>query len=41
MGGIITNDPLFIQSGGADMYVDLGAEQIIAAEKKEKKCSWN
>jgi hypothetical protein len=36
-GWKITNDPLFIQSGGVDMYVDLGAEQIIAAEKKEGK----
>jgi len=36
-GWKITDDPLFIQSGGADMYVDLGAEQMIAAEKKGKK----
>lgn len=36
-GWQITHDPLFIQSGGADMYVDLGAEQMIAAEKSNEK----
>ena len=32
-GWIITNDPLFIQFGGVDLYVDLGAEKMLAAEK--------
>jgi len=36
-GWEITDDPLFLQSGGAEMYVDLGAEQVIVAEKSEKK----
>jgi hypothetical protein len=29
----ITDDPLYLDYGGIDMYVDLGAEKIIAAEK--------
>lgn len=33
----ITNDPLFIHFGGVDMYIDLGAEKIIAAEKDGQK----
>lgn len=33
----ITNDPLIIQSGGIDFYIDLGAEKIIAAEKEGQK----
>ncbi len=33
----ITDDPLFIQYGGIDFYVDLGAEKIIAAEKEGQK----
>jgi len=36
-GWTITNDPLFIQFGGVDMYVDLGAEKILAAEKGGQK----
>jgi hypothetical protein len=36
-GWIITADPLFIQFGGVDMYVDLGAEKVIAAEKAGRK----
>ncbi|MBF0100994.1 MAG: XisH family protein [Desulfobacterales bacterium] len=32
-GWIITDDPLFIGFGGIDLYVDLGAEKIIAAHK--------
>ena len=34
---IITNDPLFMQYGGFDLYIDLGAEQIVAAEKSGQK----
>jgi hypothetical protein len=30
---LITNDPLLLQVGGVDMYVDLGAEKLLAAEK--------
>ena len=32
-GWIITNDPLTLQLEGRKVYVDLGAERIIAAEK--------
>jgi hypothetical protein len=32
-GWTITDDPLYLDYGGIDMYVDLGAEKIIAAEK--------
>jgi hypothetical protein len=32
-GWMITNDPLKLEWGGKDMYVDLGAEQLLAAEK--------
>ncbi|MGB6296057.1 MAG: XisH family protein [Rivularia sp. (in: cyanobacteria)] len=34
---LITDDPLRIQAGGADMEIDLGAEKIIAAERGEEK----
>jgi hypothetical protein len=33
----ITNDPLVIQYGAKDLFVDLGAEKIIAAEKIGRK----
>ena len=36
-GWIITDDPLRIKVGGADMEIDLGAEKIIAAQKGEEK----
>ena len=36
-GWVITNDPLKLQVGGVEMYVDLGAEKIIAAEKDGEK----
>lgn len=36
-GWIITNDPLTIRIGKKDMYIDLGAEKLIAAEKGESK----
>ncbi len=32
-GWTITHDPLRLEWGGKDMYVDLGAEQLLAAEK--------
>lgn len=34
---IITNDPLYIPFGGVDLYVDLGAEKVIAAQKDNQK----
>ena len=36
-GWIVTDDPLRIEYGGKKMYVDLGAEEIIAAEKGGRK----
>jgi len=36
-GWIITDDPFSIRVGGVEMYIDLGAEKIIAAEKAERK----
>lgn len=34
---IITDDPLRLKWGSKDMYVDLGAEKLLIAEKKEHK----
>ncbi len=34
---IITHDPLRIQWGTKDMYIDLGAEQLMAAERFGRK----
>jgi hypothetical protein len=36
-GWQITADPLFISFGGVDLYVDLGAERLIAATKGQQK----
>ncbi|MEH1906153.1 MAG: element excision factor XisH family protein [Nostoc sp.] len=36
-GWLITNDPLFRRFGELDMYIDLGAEKILAAEPDEEK----
>ncbi len=36
-GWTITADPLYIEFGGVDLYVDLAAEKIIAAEKNGNK----
>lgn len=36
-GWIITHDPLKLQWGKKDLYVDLGAERLIAAEKENCK----
>jgi hypothetical protein len=36
-GWIITDDPLLVQFRDIDLYVDLGAEKMIAAEKNGKK----
>jgi len=32
-----TDDPLFIEFGGIDLFVDIGAEKIVAAHKNGKK----
>lgn len=37
-GWIITDDPLHIRLGGViDLYIDLGAEKVLAAEKNGRK----
>ncbi|MEH2034454.1 MAG: element excision factor XisH family protein [Nostoc sp.] len=36
-GWLITNDPLFLRFGGLDMYIDLGAEKDLAAERNQEK----
>ena len=33
----ITHDPLSLKWGKKDMYVDLGAEQLLAAQRAERK----
>lgn len=34
---LITDDPLNLKLGGVDMYVDLGAEKLLAAERAGQK----
>ena len=34
---VITHDPLSLNIGGVEMYIDLGAEKLIAAEKNGEK----
>jgi hypothetical protein len=36
-GWTITDDPFFLRIGGVEMYIDLGAEKIIAVEKAGQK----
>jgi hypothetical protein len=36
-GWTITHDPLILKWGHKDLYVDLGAEQLVAAEKEGRK----
>ena len=36
-GWKITDDPLFLRFGGVDMYIDLGAERLLAAERNGEK----
>ena len=36
-GWRITHDPLRLSWGGKDMYIDLGAERLLAAEKAGRK----
>jgi hypothetical protein len=36
-GWTITDDPLVIQIGSIDLYIDLGAEKLIAAEKADTR----
>jgi len=36
-GWAVTDDPLYLEYGSKDMYVDLGAEEVLAAEKAGRK----
>ena len=36
-GWTITDDPLYFTVGEVDFYIDLGAEQLIAAERGTEK----
>jgi hypothetical protein len=36
-GWSITHDPLHLRVGQIDMYIDLGAEQVLAAERDNQK----
>ncbi len=36
-GWVVTDDPLRLEYGGRNMYVDLGAEEVIAAEMGGRK----
>ncbi|MDD1414232.1 XisH family protein [Dolichospermum sp. ST_con] len=36
-GWVITDDPLKIEVGDVEMYIDLGAEQVLAAEREGEK----
>ena len=36
-GWQITEDPLFLKIGGVELYIDLGAEKLIAAERNNEK----
>ncbi len=36
-GWIVTHDPYLLQAGSFDLAIDLGAEEIVAAEKEGRK----
>ncbi len=36
-GWTITHDPYYLKVGGVEFYIDLGAETMIAAERKNQK----
>lgn len=36
-GWVITDDPLTLKFGNTELYVDLGAEKVLAAEKEGQK----
>ena len=36
-GWEITSDPLYLDFGGIEIYIDLAAEKLIAAEREGKK----
>ncbi|MBW4633120.1 MAG: XisH family protein [Iphinoe sp. HA4291-MV1] len=36
-GWLITDDPIYLDFGGVEIYIDLGGEKIIAAEREGEK----
>ncbi len=36
-GWLITEDPIYLDYGGVEIYIDLGAEKLIAAEREGEK----
>ncbi len=36
-GWTITHDPYYLKVGGVEFYIDLGAETLIAAQRKNQK----
>lgn len=36
-GWTVTDDPLYLDFGGVELYIDLGAEKLITAEKEGEK----
>jgi len=36
-GWQISDDPLFLKVGGVELYIDLGTEKLIAAERNNEK----
>ncbi|MDQ5768028.1 XisH family protein [Thiothrix subterranea] len=36
-GWVITHDPFSIPFGGIDLYIDLGAERVLAAERENQR----
>lgn len=40
-GWTITHDPLFLSFGGVEMYIDLGAERIMAAQRGNEKIAYD
>ncbi|UOG93436.1 MAG: XisH family protein [Candidatus Thiothrix sulfatifontis] len=36
-GWVITHDPLAVPIGGIDLYIDLGAERLLAAEREGQR----
>ena len=39
-GWTITADPVVVQFGGVDLYIDLGADKLLAAEKRGSGLPW-
>jgi XisH protein len=36
-GWLITDDPMYLNFGGVEIYIDLGADKLISAEREGKK----